>query len=361
MPIQFEFVGVLFADIEGFSKLDDDEIQLFTEDVLRELGDRVVNPHRPSLIDLNTWGDAIFATSRDVVDLARMALELRDFFLHPPRKVARAVEKKLRIRIALDFAQVRVAKNFVLSPSGDVPACFGRELTLAARIEPVTPPNAIFMTRALAEAVRGRDEQIKVVPFSEKLRLPKKAGHVQVFSLHWENEKVDVSWQDSLKRLEAIGPISIDPWLIRNVKERHKSAQDRLKKCEDGEKVCFISITGKSIIHPDSPAPGQSIFDVSYVAKAIERGARIRGIVFDPGCEEALFRSEIESPEILNPSKRLLQYDAGLVKGMVENQTWRPFRARFPDSGWRGCRGWPDRSRTGSAGHWSPGRRHTPP
>ncbi len=316
MPIQFEFVGVLFADIEGFSRLEDEEIQAFTDDVLSALATDVVDRHREYLIDLNTWGDAIFATSKDALDLARLALELRDFFLHPPRNLERLVKNKLRIRIAIDLAQVRVAKNYILSSEGGVKGCFGRELTLAARIEPVTPANVIFMTRVFAEAIQDRDRAklMQVVPFAKTLRLPKKAGQVEVFSLHWETEKVNVDWKDPLKELEAVAPMLVDSWFTAE-RHRHAEVETRLRRCQEGERVRFIAITGKSIIFDRDPGSNEEIRKVSAVARAIENGACICGIVLDRMCEEATFRSKIEENHILVE-------DAIRIEGIPTHQAW---------------------------------------
>ena len=274
----------------------------------------VIQRFRECLIDLNTWGDAIFATAKDPVDLASFALALRDFFVYPPRPIEKMVKSKLKIRIAIDLPLVRIAKNHILSPVGKLRGCFGRELTLAARIEPVTPPNTIFVTRAFGDVVQKRDEQVQVVPYKHPLRLPKRAGRVEVSSLHRTNEKPVVDWQDPLKKLEAVAPMFVDSWFVAQ-KPRHNDVEVRLRSCRAGEKICFIAVTGKSIIFKRAPLPGEEIVDVSAVAQAISNGASIRGVVLDPTCDEAKFRSRIERNNILVK-------DAKEIEGIPNHSAW---------------------------------------
>src|SRR5882672_10759796 len=97
-------VGVLFCDIQGSSKITGlDNQERFVSEVLEPLAGEI---HKykgkgkdKGLIDCNTWGDAIFATFENILNLALLALKIRDFFMHSAPIIG---GEKLKIRIALD-------------------------------------------------------------------------------------------------------------------------------------------------------------------------------------------------------------------------------------------------------------------
>ena len=331
MPISYASVGALFADIQGFGTLNETQVETYTNVVMRRLADSVINQYRSDLVDLNTWGDAIFATSKDAVKLGRFALELRDFFIRLPGDTSYS---DFQIRIALHFPRVYIAPNYVLSARGSKEGCFGKELTLPARIEPVTPPNTIFVTESFAREINDRpDCNMTAVRFDLPIHLPKNAGVVEVFSLHWRSEmptpKID--WQDPLKELDAIAPMLVDTWFPRNErrypkephhhKDRHTDVAGRLRECEEEETVCFISVTGRSIIFEKDPVPGDSIMDVSPVACAINKNARVKGIVLDRDSVEAKFRSKIEGNGIL-------VRDSRLIEAIPNHDSWRSLKEK---------------------------------
>jgi len=331
-------VAVLFSDIKGYSKLDPSQTIVFVTEVLRLLGERI-EKYRPNMIEINTWGDAIFATSTDIVEMAHLALDIRDFFDDPPREHADFIKKFLRIRIALDFVEVEVGSNFLVrsDPVTSRPpdGCHGKELARAARLEPVTAPNHVFVTETFAKNLeqRAHADVFKLVRFPHRLHLPKGYGAMPVFSLHRFREGgiVEYKEEDILQARQAIAPVMVDSWLIPEATRtlRHEGVRRRLAMCKDGELVCFLCITGKSVIFPELRG-GETLTKVSLIAGAMTRGVKFRGIVLDPDCTEARFRSQIESPGETNPAKRLLQRDAERVRGVVSHDVWEKLKQRIP-------------------------------
>jgi class 3 adenylate cyclase len=319
-------VAVLFSDIEGFSKLQHDEVNTFVNGVLKSLG-AIIEVHRNKLIDTNTWGDAIFATSFDIQEIARMGLEIRDFFLHPGAYTD-LIKEKLRIRIALDFVDAEIGPNYIIP--GLKKGCHGSELTRAARLEPVTPSNAVFVTKAFRDHLQGRPlaDQFQLVEFPHELHLPKGFGPTKVFSLHWRNEAPGVRYDNKLRELDAVGPIIINSWFVRD-EPRHQEIMARFNQCQDGDEVSFICITGRSLIFPHLYG-GEGLIEKSLVAGALKRGVKVKGIVLDTECSEARFRSMIESPNKLDPEDRLLQRDAQIVKSLVSDPLWRELKDKVP-------------------------------
>src|SRR5205814_6947122 len=72
-----EIRALLFADVEGFSKLTDEELPHFVEHFLGLVA-RIMeeSPMKPLL--KNTWGDGLFFVFSNVAEAGDFALRLRD-------------------------------------------------------------------------------------------------------------------------------------------------------------------------------------------------------------------------------------------------------------------------------------------
>jgi len=76
----FQIVGLLFADVVGYSKLNETQLITFMTKVLPALTEQVVDLHRAHFVELNTWGDGLVVAAPDPYRLADFALRLRDFY-----------------------------------------------------------------------------------------------------------------------------------------------------------------------------------------------------------------------------------------------------------------------------------------
>src|ERR1051325_8134604 len=77
--VERETLSVLFFDVAGYSKLTEPQLRAYFENVLPEIA-KIFDGKKESFLEINTWGDGIFAVTRDPIMLARLALDLRDFF-----------------------------------------------------------------------------------------------------------------------------------------------------------------------------------------------------------------------------------------------------------------------------------------
>ncbi len=139
--------AMLFADVKGFSKLTDEELPRFAERVLGAFA-AVLGPYDEHILYRNTWGDALYLVFGDVSRAAACALELQ------------------RAMGAIDLAAARLPAHLALrlgahlgpafqigDPVRRVPAYFGSHVSRTARIEPVTPPGAVYVTEPFAAAL----------------------------------------------------------------------------------------------------------------------------------------------------------------------------------------------------------------
>jgi hypothetical protein len=145
--------AMLFADTRGFSKLADEQYVTFDQTVTAAFA-RVLGDAR-GVATVNTWGDALAVVLDDVVAAANCALRLQEAMASLDLPSA-GLPSHLALRLGAhvgpvlpSFDPVRRAATFT-----------GSHVSRTARIEPVTPPGAIYVTSAFAAALLldGHDE-----------------------------------------------------------------------------------------------------------------------------------------------------------------------------------------------------------
>jgi class 3 adenylate cyclase len=139
--------AMLFADVKGFSKLTDDQLPLFAEHVLGTFA-TVLDKRREQILHKNTWGDALYVVFADAGQAAECGLELQEA-IGAIDLEAVGLPGDLAIRLGAHVGPVFPISDPVLG----VPAYMGSHVSRTARIEPVTPPAAVYVTEALAAAL----------------------------------------------------------------------------------------------------------------------------------------------------------------------------------------------------------------
>jgi class 3 adenylate cyclase/tetratricopeptide (TPR) repeat protein len=139
-----QIVALLFADAKGFSKLSEQQVPLFVRHfggLVREL----LASSSQTPLNCNTWGDALYFVFSKVRDAGKFALELSDRVSRIDwRSMGLPVDLALRIGIHAAPAYacidpITARKTFV-----------GTQVSRAARIEPITPPGAIYVSQPFA-------------------------------------------------------------------------------------------------------------------------------------------------------------------------------------------------------------------
>jgi class 3 adenylate cyclase len=137
-------VGILFADVVGFSSLSDIGVVEFFYHFLGEVGRMLASFAMPPLVR-QTWGDGLYLVFTNVSDAGCFALDLCDMM----RRVDWARENlppDLTVRVGLHAGPLfefvdRVTGQLTLS---------GKHVTRAARVEPATPPGLVYATTEFA-------------------------------------------------------------------------------------------------------------------------------------------------------------------------------------------------------------------
>jgi class 3 adenylate cyclase len=142
---------MLMGDIRGFSKLNDEQLVLFSRLLLSACAD--VLARYDSVIDYrNTWGDALFVVLTDPVATARCGLDLQDA-VGGIELAGANLPGSLALRLSGHIGPIFP----VIDPVLGQPSFSGSHITRVARLEPVTPPGALVVTEAFAAALELSD------------------------------------------------------------------------------------------------------------------------------------------------------------------------------------------------------------
>ncbi|HEY4827090.1 MAG TPA: TRAFs-binding domain-containing protein, partial [Solirubrobacteraceae bacterium] len=139
--------AMLFADVKGFSVLTDEELLVFSERVLGAFA-AVLQRHRQHVWHRRTWGDAVFLVLTDAPAAADCALDLQDAMASIDLAAA-GLPGHLALRLGAHLGPVARYHDPVI----DGPDFTGSHVTRTARIEPVTPPGAVYVTEPFAAAL----------------------------------------------------------------------------------------------------------------------------------------------------------------------------------------------------------------
>ncbi|MEI2397027.1 adenylate/guanylate cyclase domain-containing protein [Paenibacillus phytohabitans] len=225
---------VIFSDLKGFSKLSEPELRIFYKEVMPELSIQL----KP-LIDRasvwNTWGDAfvaVFEYGRDAVEISLLYRNLlRDY------KYENVGIKKLIPRIAGHYGEFEYFQDTWL----DRRNVLGTNINTTARIEPITRPGEVFVTKQFKEAIEQLPEKITRVAFDElgEIELAKNFGEREIFRLYSSDEpkqiidrvlKTDLSWalpeppimtEEENKTIEFYKKAPSGDVLQRSIKQEH--------------------------------------------------------------------------------------------------------------------------------------------
>ena len=145
--------AMLFADVKGFSRLSDEQLPRFAEAVLGAFA--AVLARHPDVCSSNTWGDGLFVVLANAEPAADCALELQAA-MGAIDLAAAGLPPELSLRLGAHVGPVFPVRD----PVCDALTFMGSHVSRTARIEPVTPPRAVYVTEPFAAALvlAGRDD-----------------------------------------------------------------------------------------------------------------------------------------------------------------------------------------------------------
>ena len=169
---------VIFTDIEKYSTLKDADLKIYFNKIIPIISEEL-KIYKDSAIIWNTWGDAIFAIYDKAETAINMALAYRESF--NKLNFEEFGIRKLTPRIAGNFGEFEL----VFDPVSGKQNVHGTLVNLTARIEPVTTPGEIFVTKEFMDMSRSSYDKIDNVRFEDmgEIKLPKNAGALTLYRL----------------------------------------------------------------------------------------------------------------------------------------------------------------------------------
>jgi class 3 adenylate cyclase len=176
-PYDRALAAILFTDFKGFSTLSEAALPAFWEGVMGVVAE-VLDAHDSEVECRNSWGDALYAVMSSAPVAAEIALQLQD-------------------RLALfDFATLgldgsggmRIGAHYgpayrtIDRITGRI-TYYGTEVSKAARIEPVTPPGAVFVTEPFAAILALEARGRFTCRYVGRIALAKKYGDYPMYRL----------------------------------------------------------------------------------------------------------------------------------------------------------------------------------
>ncbi|MEA2496438.1 MAG: hypothetical protein QOJ29_4349 [Thermoleophilaceae bacterium] len=145
--------ALLFADVKGFSKLTDEQLPRFAAYVMGAFGD-VLERHSAHVEYRNTWGDALYVVMSEPEHAAVCAHDLQSALAEVDLAAA-GLPPHLALRLGAHIGPVFPIRD----PIAGERAFIGSHVSRTARIEPVTPPGAVYVTDAFAAALALRGSE----------------------------------------------------------------------------------------------------------------------------------------------------------------------------------------------------------
>jgi len=170
--------AMLFGDIKGFSKLTDDQLPSFLTLVMGAFA-AVLARHREQIWHRNTWGDALYVVLTDAVQAAACALDLQEALAAIDLEANR-LPAHLALRLGGHLGPVFQTRDPVLEEV----AFIGSHVSRTARIEPVTPPAAVYVTEPFAAALTLRGGHPFVCDYVGHMPAAKDYGRLRMHRLH---------------------------------------------------------------------------------------------------------------------------------------------------------------------------------
>lgn len=175
--IKRQVKSILFADCVGFSRLGEESAPSFFVNFLGNIAELITNSSNPPLFS-NTWGDGLFLVFDEAHHAAAFAIELKEMVL-TTNWSAKGLPAETSIRIAMHTGPVYCARDPIIGKEN----FYGTHVNLAARVEPVTAPGAVFLTEQSACILAGTDQEQFACDYLGLTELAKRYGSECLYRL----------------------------------------------------------------------------------------------------------------------------------------------------------------------------------
>jgi adenylate cyclase len=169
--------AILFTDFAGFSTLSEAKLPVFWEGVMGVVAE-ILDAHDADVACRNSWGDALYAVTTSAPAAAEIALQLQDR-LAKFDYATLGLDGSGGMRIGAHYGPAYRTMDHI---TGRI-TFYGTEVSKAARIEPVTPPGAVFVTEPFAAILTLEARDRYVCRYVGRIPLAKKFGDYPMYRL----------------------------------------------------------------------------------------------------------------------------------------------------------------------------------
>lgn len=169
--------ALIFADILGFSALQERLLPVFWETVMAAIG-KVAETNKDVVFERNTWGDAVLLVCKDARSAARICIEVqRDLAQVDARRFDSGEPPSMRI--GAHYGPVFTGWD----PIAEKNTHYGRALSKAARIEPITPPGGVYVSEPFAAILLLEAGHEYACTYAGAVPLAKGYGEFRMYNL----------------------------------------------------------------------------------------------------------------------------------------------------------------------------------
>jgi adenylate cyclase len=169
--------AILFTDFAGFSMLTETALPAFWDGVMRQIAE-VLDRHDSEVVCRNSWGDALYAVTNSAEAAARIALELQDALARFDYATL-GLDGTGGMRVGVHYGPAWRTTDHITGRT----TFYGTEVSKAARIEPVTPPGAVFVTEPFAAILALESGGDFACRYMGRIALAKKYGDYPMYRL----------------------------------------------------------------------------------------------------------------------------------------------------------------------------------
>jgi class 3 adenylate cyclase len=172
-----EVKAMLFADMVGYSRLQEEDTPAFLVNFLGAIADILSSSERKPVF-ANTWGDGLYLVFEAVEDGAELALRIRDS-VRDRDWTAFGLPPGMNVRIGMHTGPVFRAPDPMLGRDN----FFGSHVNLAARIEPVAAAGTVCVSAEMAYSLAATGDRRFALDYLGCLPLAKGAGDAPLYRL----------------------------------------------------------------------------------------------------------------------------------------------------------------------------------
>ncbi len=173
----YNYLPMLFADVKGYSKLNEEQLVNFSSVFLAKAGE-IFNRHSVGILSKRTQGDGLFVVFSSVETAIDFSTSLQAMILSVDW-ASYELPADLSIRIALDAGPCYSYQE----PITQTREYCGHYVNRAARLEPVTPPSTIFASETFVAMAQCSKKQKQKFHYMGYVVLPKQHGTMRAFQI----------------------------------------------------------------------------------------------------------------------------------------------------------------------------------